>query len=225
MNNNVWHPTEDGQYWFNQGMAHIQGTRGKRVSMKDAVRCFKNGMEAGDNACAQNYALLISRGYVDCEDEEIYPILKDLVEKGLIEKTDESFMLGDINPMEILYPEIKPEQKTDKSLETMQKIASQFPSGLELKESDGDDLIALKLRKKIERKLFSRAKQKGMTLISLETGKKVGEAHNKGIISYKTAEKFSEICRYCGKMLHDPPETNPKPKGIIIEWIQDIDNS
>ncbi len=187
----VWHPNEDGLYWYNQGMAHINGTGGKTKSIPDAVRCFKNGILSGDNACAHNFAFLYCKGLTECDEYEIYAILKDLMKKGLIKKTDTEFVINEVNLLE----KLNLEDETDRYL-----------------------LDAVKIRIQVEKNLEEVASRRGMSFKSKETGKKVQEAYDSNLIDYTTRNTYWDICKYVGGIIHVPPSVKPASEEQMRKW-------
>ncbi len=186
----VWHPSEDGLYWYNQGMAHINGTGGKTKSIPDAVRCFKNGILFGDNACAHNYAFLYCKGLSECDEDEVCAILKDLLKKRLIKKTDTEFVVDEVNLLE----------------------------KLKLDETDRYLLDAVKIRMQVEKNLEDAASRRGMSFKSKKTGKKVQEAYDSKLIDYTTRNTYRDICNYVGGILHADPSVKPASEEQMRLW-------
>ena len=188
-------------------MAYISGSNGRKKSIADAVRCFYNGMKHGDNGAEYNYAFLIAKGCVDCPDDDILPILNDLVQKGLVSSYDTSFIIDGWNPLD----------KVKTTLGEKEEVPSNERPDLD--EDQLASLRALNLRKMLEKKINEIIVSNSIPFEGTNLDEKISRLSSMGLIEKDVSNKYHKIRIACNKGgIHEGGDYKPIPENKFREY-------
>lgn len=167
-------------------------------------------MRCGDNGASYDYAFLIAKGLTDCEDSEIVPILKDLLDKGLITPDDDAFIMGDWNP----FVEFNISSPSTPS--KFEGINVENTSNIEFSEEDRVWIYAAQVRRMLESKINSILRSRRVALTDLSLEEKINLAYDRGYISHKEMETYHDARKACNKSGLHPDE-------IKVPKVSDLD--
>lgn len=224
MTTNPWvHPNERAEYWNQQGIRHLSGDS-KNISRKEAEKCFRFAAEYGDNAALFNLALMMSKGFVENNNDELEDILNKLVSNGAIQE-EEKYSLFGINE------EIDDDEVDDRYKDWYERGRGKIPhQDLVLSRNPAKIMrtgLIFEMRQDMESRLRSQLYNKGKTEEELKgymAGQLIKLSRSYGIIDLTTEKELLKFSEYAGTSHEDAVNRFPHKSPQIMQRWNDIIN-